>query len=106
MEKNRGAVLSAEVRTLAVYLGGGVSRPENIEQLFEGHFSGIKGDLHDFGVPGFVGADIFICGIDGVAVGIAHCGVDYAGDLAKRLFHSPEASSTKSSNLVHFTLHS
>src|ERR1700675_341294 len=106
MEENRSAALSAEVRALTVYLRGAVSIPKDIEQLLEGHFGRIKGDLHDFGVSGFVGTDIFICGIDGVAVGIAHGGVDYAGDLSKRLFNSPEASSTKGCDLVHFTLRS
>src|SRR6266403_3882825 len=104
MEKNRGAILSAEVRALAIYLCGIVSFPEHIEQLFEGHFSGVESDLHHFGMPGFVGADILICGIDGVAVRIAHSGVNYARNLAKRLFYTPKASSTKGCNLVHFTL--
>src|ERR1700688_4782166 len=96
MEKNRCAILSAEVRALAIHLRGVVSFPEHIEQLFEGNFRGVEGDLHDFGMPSFVGADIFICGIDGVAVRIAHRGIDYAGNLAKRFFYSPEASSAKS----------
>src|ERR1700674_2819247 len=104
MEKNRGAVLRTKVRALAIYLRGIVSLPEHIEQLFERHFSGIKGDLHHFGMPGLVGADIFICWVDGVAVRIAHCGIDYARNLAKRFFDSPEASSTKGCNFVHFTL--
>src|ERR1700681_3690721 len=104
MEKNRGAVLRTKVRALAIYLRGIVSLPEHIEQLFERHFSGIKGDLHHFGVPGFVGADIFICRIDGVAVRISYGGINYAENLAKRLFYSPEASSTKGCNFVHFTL--
>ncbi len=74
MKENRGAVLRAPVRALAVHLRGIVVLPENFQQVGIADFGGIEFDFHGFGVAGAVGADFFIGRILGLAAGIADPG--------------------------------
>src|ERR1700681_4041542 len=104
MKKNSCAILSAEVRSLTVHLRGIVGLPKDIKELLVRHFRRLKGHLHDFRMPRFVGAHVLIGRIDRMPVRIAHRGVDYAAQLAKSLFHTPKASSSESCDLVHFIL--
>src|ERR1700674_2460635 len=101
MEEDCGAVLRAEIRALAVYLRGIVHLPEGVEQLFVAHLRRVEGDLHDFGVAGFVGADIFVRGIWGVSAAVPHRGVDHSGDAAKLRFDPPKTSCSKGRSLGH-----
>src|SRR5882724_1643205 len=96
MEENRGAILRAEVWPLAIDLGGIVNLPEGVEQLVVADFGRVEGDLHNFGVAGFVGAHVFVSWIGSVAAGIAYGGVDHAGDFLEGSFDAPEASGPES----------
>src|SRR6266568_6658450 len=113
MKENRCAVLCPEVRSLAVHLRWVVSLPESFQQLFVSHFRGIKSDLHDFRVPGFIGTNIFVSRIRDLSAAVAYCGVDHSRNALKRCFNAPETSCSKSRNLCHgitssskFLLHS
>src|SRR5258708_30242926 len=101
MKENRGAVLCAEIRSLAVYLRWVVSLPESFQQLFISHFLGIKSYLHDFRMSGFVGANIFVSGIGRLSAAVAYCGVEYSRQALKRCFNPPETPCSKSRNLCH-----
>jgi len=61
-ERNRRAILRAEIRPLAVDLRRVVSLPESVEQLFVTHFCRVKRHLHHFRMPRFVRANIFVVG--------------------------------------------
>src|SRR5919197_4190908 len=54
VEEDRGAVLAADVRALAVPLSGVVRAPEEVEQLLVGDDRRIELDLHRLGVAGGV----------------------------------------------------
>src|SRR6266403_4982715 len=101
MRENRGAVLLAEVRPLAVHLCWIVQVPEDLDQRFVLHFYRIEFDLHHFGVAGLVGANVFIRGIFGVAVAVAYQRVHDSWNLAELYFDSPEAAGGKCSELGH-----
>src|SRR5882762_8574284 len=96
MEEDRGAVLRAEVRALAVHL-------RRVEQLPIGQCRWIESDLHDFGMPGFIGADIFIRGIFSVAAAIAYNGVNNSRNAAECCFDPPKASCSKGRGFGHGT---
>jgi len=63
MVKDRGAVISTDVRPLAVQLRRVMDRPEDIEELFESDPGWIIDNLHHFCVAGLRCAYIFIGGI-------------------------------------------
>jgi uncharacterized membrane protein (UPF0127 family) len=71
MEEDRGAVLVADVRSLAVQRGRVVIIPEDFEQVVITDDLGIEGDLDHFGVAGAIRADVFIGGMVQLATGIA-----------------------------------
>src|SRR3979490_823954 len=62
MKEDRGAVLRAEVKALSVHLRRVMHLPESVKQLLIGQRRWIESDLHYFGMPGFIGADVFIRG--------------------------------------------
>src|SRR5882757_9853483 len=101
MRENRGAVLLAEVRPLAVDLRWIVQVPENVDQRLVLHFFRIEFDLYHFGVAGLVGANIFVSWIFGVAVAVAHQRVHDAWNLAELDFDSPETAGGKCSEFSH-----
>ncbi len=101
MGEDRGAVLLAEVGSLAIHLGWIVQVPEGFDQSLVADFGWIEFDLDDFGVAGLVGADVFVRGIFSVAVAVADEGVDDAGDHAEFYFDSPEAAGGKGSEFSH-----
>jgi hypothetical protein len=94
-KENGGTILAAEVRALAVDLGGIVILPEDVEQLFVGELGGIVGDFYCFGVAGAVSADFLVGWIAGLAAGIAYASGDDAGQLAEGGFDSPETTCGK-----------
>src|SRR5258708_25460665 len=101
MGENRGAVLLAEGRALAIHLGWIVQVPEGFDQRLVADFGWIEFYLDDFGVAGLVSADVFVSGIFGVAVAVADEGVDDARDHAEFYFDSPEAACGKGSEFSH-----
>src|SRR6266478_3752099 len=101
MKENRGAVLRAEVWSLAVHLRWVVSLPEGFQQLFISDFRRIKTYLHDFRMPRFIRANIFVSGIRHLSAAVAYCGVDHSRHALKRCFNTPETSCSKSRNLCH-----
>src|SRR6266481_3626813 len=101
MEEDCGAVLRTEVRALAVYLRGVVHLPEGVEQLFVAYLRRIEGDLHDFSVAGFVGADVFVRRVYRVTAAVAYRSVDHPGDAAKLRFDPPKASCSECCGLGH-----
>src|SRR5215470_18010957 len=104
MEENRGAVLLAEVGSLAVHLRRVVNGPENVEQFVVADLFGIKRNLYNFRMPRSIGADVSIRWILGVAAAIANRGVQNARHLAKSRFNAPETSCAKRGDLWHVSL--
>src|SRR6267154_704193 len=103
MEEDRGAVLRAEVRALAVHLRRVVHLPESVKQLLIGQRRWIESNLHDFGMPGFIGADIFIRGIFSVAAAVPDDGVNNSRNAAECCFDPPKASCSKGRGFGHGT---
>src|SRR5882757_8689925 len=103
MEEDRGAVLRAEVRALAVHLRRVVHLPESVKQLLIGQRRWIESNLHDFGMPGFIGADVFIRGIFSVAAAVPDDGVNNSGNAAECCFYPPKASCSKGCGFGHGT---
>src|SRR5260370_35354300 len=99
MKENRRAVLCAEVRSLAIYLRRVVSLPESFQQLFISHFRRIKRYLHDFRMPRFIRANIFVTGIRHLSAAVAYGGVEYSRHALKPRFNAPETPCSKSRNL-------
>src|SRR6185437_15724822 len=98
--EDRGAVLAANVRTLAVDRRGVVILPEHLQQSVETHLRGIELDLHHLGVAGAVGTDLLVGRVVGHAARVAHGGGDDAGHLPECRLGSPEAAHGKD-GLVH-----
>src|SRR5882762_8945758 len=103
MEEDRGAVLRAEVRALAVHLRRVVHLPESIEQLLIGQCRWIESDLHDFGMPGFIGADVFIGRVFCVAAAVPDDCVNNSRNAAECCFDPPKASCSKGCGFGHGT---
>jgi hypothetical protein len=75
VEENRGAILLAEVRALAIHLSGIVDFPENVEELFIRNLGRIRSHLHYFRMAGGIGANLAIIhgqGADGLFRGEGH----------------------------------
>src|SRR5438132_11702569 len=101
MEENCRAVLRAEVWSLAVHLRRVVRVPEDVEQMFVTYFRGIKRYLHDFRMPGFICADIFVRRIGRLAATVSHCGIKHSWHALKCRFDAPEAPRSKCRYLCH-----
>src|SRR5689334_18087705 len=96
MIENRGAILLAEVRTLAVQLGWIVVLPENIEQIFIGNSGGIVINLDRFRMAGGIRANVFVRGVLHLAADVTDSGSRYAWNLTEGRFNAPETSGCKS----------
>jgi hypothetical protein len=74
-------------------------RPKNIQKFVVRHLRWIELYLHDLCVPGFVGANIFICWILLCTTCVPdRCGQN-ALQFSKSFFHSPETAGTECSLL-------
>ena len=60
MIKDYGAVISTDIRTLAVQLCRIMDRPENVKKLFVADLRRIVGNLHNLGMAGLPGANVFV----------------------------------------------
>src|SRR5689334_5067797 len=80
--KNRRAILSADIGTLAIQGRRVVIVPEYFEQVVVADHLRIEGDFDGFRVAGPVGADVFVSGIFQRAAHVAHL----------RRFHTCEAA--------------
>src|SRR5258708_1596124 len=56
--EDRRAVLGADIRSLAIALGGVVHPEEQIDQIAIGDLGGVEGDLDDLGMVGVAIADL------------------------------------------------
>ena len=90
--KDHRAVLGAEVRPLAVLLGGVVHPEEQLDEGGVGHFGGVKSHPHHLGMVGVAATDLAVGGVVAGAAGIAADRVADAGDLAEEVLHPPEAA--------------
>src|SRR5258708_101685 len=63
----------------------------------------IESNLHDFGMPGFIGADVFIRGIFSVAAAVPDDGVNNSRNAAECCFDPPKASCAKGRGFGHGT---
>src|SRR6266852_5207746 len=104
MKENRGAVLLAEVRPLAIHLRRIVNAPESVQQLRVGNFLRIKGYLDDFGVAGGVRAHVFVCRIFLVPALVPGDGLDDSRHATKRRFNSPKTTCCKRCDFLHSLL--
>src|SRR5690606_4733855 len=95
MEEDGRTILRAHVRPLAVRRGRIVAAPEHPQQLLVADALRIVGHLHRLGVPGGVGADLFVSGIFHVAADEADARGSDARGAAEGLLHAPETSSGK-----------
>ena len=78
MGEDRRAVLGADIRPLAVALGGVVHAKEQLDQGAIGHLGRIEGHLDHLGMIGLIIADLFVGRVLGGAAGIAGHGIDHA----------------------------
>lgn len=72
--ENRGAVLRADVGSLAIERGGIVVLKKRGDEFAIGNLSGVEFDFDGFGVAGRAGADVFVGGIFFRAAGVADGG--------------------------------
>src|SRR6185312_9774033 len=90
--EDRGAVLRAPIRPLAVFGGGVVQRKEGVEERLVADLFGIEIQLDGLCMAGRVSADVTIGGpVRGAAL-IADGGRRHTGDGGECGLHSPEAS--------------
>src|SRR4029079_7746924 len=101
VEEHRRAVLTADVRALAVALSRVVRAPEQVEQLVVRDLLGVVGDLHGLSAAGRVGADVVGGGAIGVAAGVADAGGADAGNRPERRLDAPEAPGCECGSLGH-----
>ncbi len=99
VEEDDASVLIAYVWALAVELGGIVQDEECVQKSLVGDERRIEGELDDFGVAGFVVADVLVCWAGCRATGVADGGIGDAWDLAKLSFDAPKAASAKGGEL-------
>src|SRR5471032_1109759 len=92
MGEDHRTVLGAEVRSLAVLLGGVVHAEEQVHQAGIGHLRRVERHFHHFGMIGVVMAHLLVGRVLGGAAGIAADRLADAGHLAEEVFHAPEAA--------------
>src|SRR5579862_7593288 len=90
MDEDRGAVLRADVGTLAVHLRRIVHLEEQLDELGVAHLRGIERHFHDLAMIGRAGADLAVVRIVGVAAFIARHRVDDARHLGEEMLDAPE----------------
>jgi hypothetical protein len=88
-------ILCSNVRTLPVQCRGVMVRPENVQKFAVRSLRWIELHFHDFGVPCFVSANIFVGGILVLPTGITgRCRQDSL-QIAKSLIDTPKTARTK-----------
>ena len=86
------AVLRAHVSALAVERGRVVNGEEDVQDVFEGDHTRVKGDLDHLGMSGGTAAHLFVGGIWTSSARVARDHVRDALDLVKDRLEAPEAS--------------
>ena len=104
VREDGGAVLIADVRSLAIELCWIVNLPKSIEQLVVCDTLRIVRHFDSLGVPGSMAADLTIGRIIGVAARVPGDDLDDPSKLAKGGLHTPEAAGGKRSFLRFHTL--
>src|SRR6266700_6956996 len=92
MVKDYRAILHSNIRSLPIQGRWIMIRPENIQKFVVTDLRGIKFNFHHLGVPGLVGANIFVRRI----LLCSSCVPDSCGQnplqIAESFFHSPETT--------------
>ncbi len=102
--EDSGAVLVADVRSLAVQGCRIMVRPEDFQQSRIGRDGGVELDFDDFGVAGVMGADRFVGGVRGLAAFIADGGRHDTGNLPEGFLDAPETARAEGRFLGHACL--
>ena len=105
MVKDHGTILLSDIGTLPIQRRRIVVRPKNIKQLVVTNLRWIEFHLHDFGVAGFVRANIFIGWIILRSARVPNRYRDHAVQFSERLFHTPETTCAKGGFLRFHTGH-
>src|SRR6266542_2000820 len=95
--ENCRAILGAEVGALPVQLGWIVVFPKDVKQLFIRNFGRVVIHFHRFGMPGAIGADVFVGGILHLTPGVADASSGHAWNLAESSLNTPKTSCRESS---------
>jgi hypothetical protein len=105
MVKDHGTILLSDIGTLPIQRRRIVVRPKNIKQLVVTNLRWIEFHLHDFGVAGFVRANIFIGWIILRSARVPNCCRDHAFQISESFFHTPETTCAKRGFLCFHTGH-
>ncbi len=96
-----GAVTGADVLPLLVDAGG-VNGPEvDLENPLQPDIVGVIGHVHRLGVACGVRADLAVCRVEDVAVGISRLGGDHSVNLFEIALSAPETACGKIDVLFH-----
>src|SRR5260370_18228381 len=92
MIKNRGTILCAHVRALAVQRSWVVKRKKDLQDFPIGDDTRIEGNLHNFGVPRVAVAHLFVRRVWRRSATIAGLDVIDSLELLEDCFAAPEAA--------------
>src|SRR6202042_3617448 len=95
VEENRRAVLRTEIGPLAVLLRRIVHLPESVQQLLVCDFGRVEGYLNDFGMAGFVRANVLVGWTCRAAAAISHGRVDHSRYPSECRLNPPKTARTK-----------
>jgi hypothetical protein len=99
--ENGGTILLADVRTLAVFLGGVVNHAEeNHQKLAVGDARRIVDDADTFRMAGRARADKIVVRVCDVAAAVSGCSLFHADDMFVDSLRSPKAATGKDSDLL------
>ena len=93
--KNYRAILRADIGALSIQRGGIMIRPENIQELIVADLRWIEFNVHHFGMPGLIGANILICRIILRPPPTPDAGRQNTFYIAERSFDTTETSRTE-----------
>ena len=92
MIKNHGAILRPNVRALAIQRRRIVVRPKNVEKFVVPDLRWVEFDLNNFGVAGFIRANVFISWFFFRSARVADRGRSYAFQFPESFFYAPKTS--------------
>src|SRR6266540_285125 len=103
VDEDDGAVVVADVPTLAVQLRRIVLAPEHVEQLLVRHPPGVVGHLDDLGVSGRVRADVLVGRVLERSARVADASRRDSFHLTERRLDAPEAAGAQGCLLLHYS---
>src|SRR5947209_6121965 len=96
MEEDCGTILCPYIRSLTVQGCRIVSRPEDVKQALIVDLSGIISYLHHLGVPGLIGANVFISRVLSAPAKITNRGIHNTWYLTKCFLDAPKTARAES----------